>query len=228
MLDSIRGFSLLSMILYHALWDLVYFFGFNLEWYKSTAAHIWQQSICWTFILLSGFCQPLGRKSIRRGLLVLFCSVIVTVFSLIAMPQTPIIFGILTLIGSCMVLSFVADRPLKKTNPYLGFILFSGIFIFMKISGNGIFPDTWNKNLFTAYFGFSPPCFHSADYYPLFPWIFLYFSGYFLCLIFKKREMMGFLCSPRIRFLEYLGRHSLLIYMAHQPIIYVVLYLLFK
>ena len=44
-LDTIRGLALLSMICYHAAWDLVYLFGADWPWYHSAAAHIWQQSI---------------------------------------------------------------------------------------------------------------------------------------------------------------------------------------
>ena len=49
-LDTVRGCALVSMILYHASWDLVYMFGVNWPWYHGFAAHVWQQSICWTFI----------------------------------------------------------------------------------------------------------------------------------------------------------------------------------
>ena len=59
-LDWIRGITLVSMILYHGAWDLVYLFGANWDWYRSKGAYVWQQSICWTFILLSGFCWALG------------------------------------------------------------------------------------------------------------------------------------------------------------------------
>ncbi|MDE7404312.1 MAG: DUF1624 domain-containing protein, partial [Lachnospiraceae bacterium] len=61
-LDGIRGFVVISMILYHACWDLVYIFGKDWSWYRGRGAYIWQQSICWSFILLSGFCWSLGKK----------------------------------------------------------------------------------------------------------------------------------------------------------------------
>ncbi len=70
LLDSIRGLVLISMILYHACWDLVYLFGKNWSWYQGTGAYLWQQSICQTFILLSGFCWSLGKKPAKRGLIV--------------------------------------------------------------------------------------------------------------------------------------------------------------
>ena len=80
-LDWIRGITLISMILYHGAWDLVYMFGVNWDWYRSKGAYAWQQSICWTFILLSGFCWALGqnrRRKLRRGLLVFSGGALIT------------------------------------------------------------------------------------------------------------------------------------------------------
>ena len=76
-LDTLRGFTLLNMIVYHLLWDLVYLYDLPWSWFYSQGAYIWQQSICWTFILLSGFCWQLGSKSGRRGLTVFLAGILV-------------------------------------------------------------------------------------------------------------------------------------------------------
>ena len=55
-LDTIRGITLLSMMLYHTCWDLVFLFGKKIPGYSGFGGYVWQQSICWTFILLAGFC----------------------------------------------------------------------------------------------------------------------------------------------------------------------------
>lgn len=49
-LDSLRGLTLVSMMAYHACWDLVYLYGMPWDWYRSFWAYAWQQSICCTFI----------------------------------------------------------------------------------------------------------------------------------------------------------------------------------
>ena len=66
LLDSLRGLTLLSMIAYHAVWDLVYLYHFPFVGCLGRVVGVWQQSICWTFILLAGFCRPLGRRPLRR------------------------------------------------------------------------------------------------------------------------------------------------------------------
>ena len=68
-LDSLRGLTLFSMIAYHLCWDLVYLRGLPWAWYNGFWAYIWQQSICCTFILLSGYCWQMGRHPLRRGLM---------------------------------------------------------------------------------------------------------------------------------------------------------------
>ena len=71
-LDSLRGLTLVSMMAYHACWDLVYLRGLPWAWYNGFWAYIWQQSICCTFILLSGYCCQASRHPIRRGAISFF------------------------------------------------------------------------------------------------------------------------------------------------------------
>ena len=70
LLDAFRGFLLLHMIAYHGMWNLVNLFGVEARWYTGSAGYLWQQFICWSFILLSGFCWSMSRSHVRRGLLV--------------------------------------------------------------------------------------------------------------------------------------------------------------
>lgn len=71
LLDELRGLDLVSMMLYHACWDLVFLFDVNMRWYAGTPGRLWQQTICWVFILLSGFVRPLGGICCGAGLLYL-------------------------------------------------------------------------------------------------------------------------------------------------------------
>ena len=67
LLDELRGLDLVSMMLYHACWDMMFLFGIWMDWYIGWPGRLWQQSICWVFILLSGFCVPLGHRTLKRG-----------------------------------------------------------------------------------------------------------------------------------------------------------------
>ena len=76
-IDALRGLALLNMLVYHAMYDWVYIFGHASGWYDiwSTHCHVWQQYICWSFILLSGYSFTLRWKSCPRwqGLRAAWC-----------------------------------------------------------------------------------------------------------------------------------------------------------
>lgn len=102
LLDELRGLDLVSMMLYHGCWDLVNLFGIQADWYYGLPGHLWQQSICWVFILLSGFCVQLGHQTLRRGAQVFGAGALVTAVTLLFMPEDRVVFGVLTLLGSAV------------------------------------------------------------------------------------------------------------------------------
>ncbi len=231
-IDMLRGFALINMVLYHALWDIVYIFGARLEWYTSRGAFVWQQCICCTFILLSGFCWSMGSKKLKRGLTVFAASAVITLVTLVFMPENLILFGVLSLIGSASLIMILLDKVLSKLNSYVGIVVSLLLFVLTRninagYLGFGAFslylPRFLYSNLFTAYLGFPSPSFASEDYFPIFPWLFLYFTGYFLYRIFERNGWLRHFRYKTVRPLEFCGRHSLLIYMLHQPVVYAVL-----
>ena len=115
LLDELRGLDLLSMIGYHACWDLIFLFGMSAAWYTGWQGHLWQQSICWVFILLSGFCLPLGHRPLRRGLIVSGAGALVTAVTLLFMPEDRVVFGVLTLLGAAMLITAFCSRCCKRS-----------------------------------------------------------------------------------------------------------------
>ena len=238
LLDEYRGFVILNMIAYHTTWDLVYLFGHRWQWYMSEVAYIWQQFICWSFILLSGFCWQMSRNHFQRGLLVFGGGIVITAATLLFMPDSQVIFGILTLLGSAMLLMIPCHPLLQKIPPILGSIGAFLLFLLTRSINDGVLgmgsldmitlPREWYANLLTTYIGLPEPGFYSTDYFSIFPWFFLFVTGYFFYGIYKAHErvpkkiLLTSICPP----LGWIGRHSLIIYMLHQPIVYGLLYLL--
>lgn len=232
-LDVLRGIALISMIAYHAVWDLVNLWGVNLPWYGSEGAFIWQQSICWTFILLSGFCRRFGKHHLKRGLTVLGGAAAISIVTIFIIPECAIRYGVLGLIAIGMLVLIPLDKPLSKVNPAIGAVVSFGLFFVTRnvpLGGLGFrslhfmsLPPEWYCNDFTAFFGFPGADFCSCDYFPILPWLFLYVTGYFLCGAFRKHDLLELLSKIKCKPLEFMGRHSLIIYMLHQPVIYGVL-----
>jgi hypothetical protein len=128
-LDALRGFSLCSMTLYHLLWDIVYLSGRSLPWYDGMAGYLWQQSICWTFIAVSGMSLALevkkkGRKRAAKSRLVLVgWGTAITFVTRQAMPQEPIYFGVIFFLGAVSLLTIcfwpVMEKKAKRSSPFL-------------------------------------------------------------------------------------------------------------
>lgn len=230
-LDTIRGVTLISMIAYHASWDLVYLYGVDWPFYRSFGAYLWQQSICWTFILLSGYCFHLGKHRLKRGLMAFGGGALVSLVTLVAMPEDPILFGVLTLLGSAALVTIPLDRWFGRISPAAGFVGSFGLFFLLRNVNEGFLgfeglrllalPEGLYRNLFTAFLGFPHSGFYSSDYFSLLPWIFLFWTGYFLYRL--RRPDRGGVSLPVV---TAMGRHSLLIYLLHQPILYGVMMVL--
>ena len=108
------------MIVYHAMWDLIYMFGqesgmaAHASWYEGWPGYLWQQSICWTFILLSGYCMRYSRNPVKRGLIVLACGTAVSVVTTLFMPEAAVRFGVLTFLGCAMIVVGVVKKLTER------------------------------------------------------------------------------------------------------------------
>lgn len=122
LLDELRGLDLVSMMLYHACWDMMFLFGIWMDWYAGMPGRLWQQTICWVFILLSGFCAPFGRHMLRRGVTVFAAGALVTAVTLVFMPEGRVIFGVLTFLGTAMLLTGVLEPLRRSVCPALGWM----------------------------------------------------------------------------------------------------------
>lgn len=238
-IDNIRAIAMISMIIFHAVWDLVYLYGMDWEWYRSDMAFVWQQSICWTFILLSGFCWSFSKNPLKQGLIVSAGGLIVTAVTLIFSYDSRVIFGVLNLIGASALLMIPLKKWFEKMPAVAGFFAMFLLFGFtygindrhLGFFGLELIELPWDlyKNLFTTFLGFPEIWFYSSDYFSLLPWTFLYFAGYFLYRMWKEKKIPGANCMDRkLPVLTWLGKHSLIIYMLHQPIIFGLLEIIFN
>ena len=99
---------------------------------------------------------------------------------------------------------------------------------YLMLFGQRIYlPDFLYRQPLLFPLGFSCPGISSADYYPLMPWGFLFLAGAFLGR-YVKAGVLPELCYRRhLPVLGWLGRHTMAIYLVHQPVIFGVLTLLF-
>ena len=238
LIDILRGVAVIAMVIYHTLWDLVYVYGVEVgNWGDRPLGRvIFQACIRWGFVLLSGFCFQLGKKHWKRGLTVFGGGVIITLVTMVVMGEYAIHLGVLTFLGSAMLLTIPVDKLFRKISGWIALPVCLLLFLLTRNLGSGYIglldwrvylPFEWYANYFTAWLGMPSWTFYSADYVPMIPWLFAFWMGYFAFNIFKKHNWLPALGCIRFKPLEWIGRNALLLYMLHQPIISGVLYLIF-
>ena len=237
LLDTIRGITLVSMILYHGAWDLVYLAGIDWPWYHSRGAFCWQQSICWTFILLSGYCIPLSVHRWKRALTVFGAGLLVTAVTVLLLPEERVVFGVLTFLGSAMLLMALTAKYLEKLPDAVCMAACFVLFLALRHINEGyltlmpghiaVLPQSLYRGLFMTWLGFTQRGFYSTDYFSMLPWIFLFLTGFYGALLCRRRGLWEkpFMHAGIAPF-AWMGRHSLMIYLLHQPVLYVIVLLI--
>ncbi len=228
--DALRGIAIIYMIFYHTLYDLT-MLGFDFA-----EPILYSQRIIVTvdqgmFIILSGICCSLSRNNPLRGAKLLGVAMLFTLVTVFIDYRAPITFGILHLLSFSMLIFSACEKFLRKL-PLIPSALFCHLLYALTYNvRNGYFgfgpmkinvPEmlTYKSRLFI--FGFTDSSYSALDYFPLLPYLFLFLAGVFWGLWLSKRKLPEF-AYKKIPFLGFLGKHSLFIYVIHQPIIYAIL-----
>lgn len=219
-LDAFRGICILGMVIVHLTYDVVFLYRL-VDWQYPPALEFIAHWGGVLFLLLSGICVTLGSHSVRRGLIVLGSGMLVTgatvAMYLLNFANRSIIiyFGALQCLGFCMILWGIFKRCPSWLLIAAG-VLFAGIGLYIHNQVLVDFP--WLVPLGFVYYGFS-----SADYFPLLPHLGFFLLGAVMGrkLYAKKVTLFPQVNSdhPLVRFLCFTGRHSLIIYLVHQPLI---------
>lgn len=233
-LDELRGVAIILMVLYHTLFSMAFIFHleftYNIMWH----AFKFQPIIPIMFITLCGIVCSLSRNNLKRGIKIFAIAIGITIVTAIFMPSTTIIFGILHFLGICLILYALLEKWIFKIPVGVGIALSLLLFIVAYnipngyIGFKGLLYFELPTQLYSCYplflIGLPTADFSSGDYFPIIPNIFLLLFGVYTGKLIKEKGapaiMYKSLCPP----LAFLGRHSLLIYVIHQPIIIGVLY----
>jgi len=236
-LDVLRGFLFLNMVAYHFLYDWVYIFGQSFPFMRTHTAYLWQQIVCGGFILLAGFCCTLSRNPARNGMRIFLCGLMVTIVTWIVTPQEKILFGILHFMGLAYLITAFLQPILKKCPGFVLFLTALSLFAFTRgiyYGYLGFFqhpviplPDSLYQYPFLFPLGLPDSGFASSDYFPLIPWLFLFWTGYAVAPSILSSSLFHRIQHWHLPVCNWIGQHTLILYMLHQPLIFGVLSLIF-
>lgn len=218
-IDTFRGFTIISMVLFHLFYNINYYWPLN--FYDGTVFNkIWQLSIALSFFTLSGItsCFLSPKKNIKRGTTTSFIGFAITIITYIFAKEQLIIWGVLNGLGlSMIIVGFLGKSISFKLWPlFLLAFSFSYKIPSGLLSNINFFDKLYSLNLFPL--GFPSNSFYSNDYFPMIPWIFAFLAGLSLGKFLLAKNFYNF--DTNDNFLAKIGRHSLLIYLSHQIILY--------
>lgn len=236
LIDGIRGIALVNMVLFHFCYDVFIVFGDDPHWYARPPVYAWQQFICITFIFISGISCHFSRNNWKRGLQLNLYGFCITAVTLIFMPSQTVWFGILNFIGCATLLISLLRRWLQRCNPALCLPLSLLCFLLLRSLPEGYvgigplklltMPEwLYEVRLFT-FLGFPHSSFFSSDFFPILPWFFLFLAGYWFWDLSCRKDILLRIFRRRIPVLSLIGSKTIWIYLAHQPLLYLITYVM--
>jgi uncharacterized membrane protein len=229
-LDTLKGVALIAMASYHTMWDLADFGYLDAAFPSTGWPRLYARAIASSFLLISGFSLVLAHgngirwKSFGKRLaIVIGAAALVTVATYFVIPQGFIFFGILHEIALASVIGLLFLRL-----PWPMTVLAAAIIIalpnyYLQPSDSFNAPWLW-------WVGLSTRTHTSFDYVPVLPWLGAFLLGVALGKIGAIRDWLrqnarGITpAKPWTAPLAFLGRHSLVFYLVHQPVLISILY----
>jgi uncharacterized membrane protein len=222
-LDIVRGIAILAMASYHFSWDLEYFGYLAPGTVGFGVFKIYARSIASSFLFLAGFSLVLGhyptiraRAFLMRFARIVAAAAIITIATWFAFPDGFIFFGILHAIAAASLVGLLFLRLPVVITLAAAVAAFAAPFYLRSALFDA--PVLW-------WVGLSETLPRSNDYVPLLPWLAPFLVGIAIGRVVIARGRLAGKPSGaeqgRIaRALSLAGRHSLPIYLIHQPLLF--------
>lgn len=231
LLDELRGLCVVLMVAFHAFYTVGFLFDLDVAVELFAFFSPVEPLFAGIFILLCGFSCRLSRNNPKRGLQLALVALGMSGVLFLVMRSQMIWFGILHCLAACILLFSALRKPLDKLPPLVGAaltaVLFAVTWHFPFYEGGYLglgdlvwwqWPAAWGESTWLLAFGIGNFRFFGSDYFPLVPWLFCFLTGAYLG---HYRDRLPSVCYRlHVKPLSFLGRHSLVIYLVHQPIIY--------
>ena len=235
-LDLLRGVAIIYVMLYHLLYDLIFFGGINIPFFFTEGWEIIHQFFLVILFGVSGACAGFSKNVLKRGATLFLMGEALTIATALFMPDNIIVFGVLSCFGAIMLIYGVISPVLKKIPDMIVFVIFAvlAMVFFNFPKDESLFllfrevqldmPDNIN---YLYPIGITSASFRTADYFPLIPYGFIFLAGTAFSDSIKSGRLPKFFYRAKLPVVNFLGKHSLWVYIIHQPVFMAVTYLFF-
>ena len=225
-MDALRGLCVVLMCFHHFFYDLAAFLGAPWWIFNNPVFNVLHYLFAGCFILLSGVSSRFSRSNLRRGAKLLAIALALTAVTwagdhfgeklLGEAPGVLIVFGVLHMLAVCMLFYGLTRRLWDRLPDWVMtvFCVLGAVLTAKLANGVTIREPGW---LFP--FGFVTASFYSADYFPMFPWLFVFLFGSWLGGKIREGKLPEGFYTFDAPFFPGVGRHALLIYILHQPVL---------
>jgi uncharacterized membrane protein len=228
LIDALRGFAVAQMIVYHFIYDLNYFGWVKLAMTRTQPWVGWRTAIVTQFLLLVGISlvlrtayKPARSDFWRRWAQVAGAAVLVSAGTWLVFGPRYAWFGILHFVAAALLIA----RPLVALGGW-NVALGAAVLAVGLLYKDALFNAT-PLNII----GFTTVKPRTEDYVPLFPWFGVVLIGIALGTLWQR---FGFGIAPALqrlnhsppRVLVLLGTWALTAYLAHQPILMGILWVI--
>lgn len=236
-MDEVRGFDLLLMIAFHSFYTIGWLFRVPAGQTLFLFFQPVEPFFAGVFIFICGISCRLSHNNWLRGGVLLGIAVGMSVFLWVFMRDEMIWFGILHFLAVSILL-FALCRPLLDRIPLSAGLIACALLLLItwwlpynRASFFGIpglfgwqLPSSIVSNPWLYPLGLGQ--LKGADYFPLFPWLFCFLAGTFVGRLAAAHRFPRWMYKSRVPWLSWLGRHTLIIYVVHQPVIFALCWLI--
>ena len=227
LLDFARGIALLAMTIFHFAFDLELLGVEEPGFISQPHWKYFARTIASSFLFLVGFGLFLAHgNGVRwpswrwRMLKIVAAALLITIATLLATPNQFIFFGILHSIAFASVAGLLfLPVPIAVT---------VGAAAAVFLIGAG-FETSALDHWIWWWSGLSETNIISSDYVPVFPWFSAPLLGMACAKLMSQKRWLEALAIPELssrpsRLVKFIGRHSLVYYLLHQPVMIALIY----
>ena len=222
LIDAARGVAIAAMVVYHFSWDLRFFGFITADVTGDPGWRLFARTIAGSFLFIVGVSLVLAtrnglhsRRYLRRLAMIVAGAAAVSLATYVMSPETFIFFGILHHIAVASVLG-------------LAFVNVPVLLVVAAAIASFFMPALLSGGLFDApaliWLGLASYLPRTDDFVPVFPWFGMVLAGIAAARLAPRiwpEGLPGGGLGERIpRALTWAGRHSLIIYLVHQPILF--------